>query len=207
LFSSGINWENNLLHNGRGEAYGLEFMASKKRGSMQAWISYTYSKSERQFAELNSGEPFLFKYDRPHSFNMNVSYAFSNKLSISATWIYQTGLPITISDGYIQSPDFNYYTEEAPFYSPNRPYRIETFSEINNLRMRDYHRLDIGLQSSKEKKKGMRTWSFSIYNIYNRQNPYYYYWKYEDNEGITNRKLYQKSLFPILPSVSYSFEF
>ncbi|MDF1573063.1 MAG: TonB-dependent receptor [Bacteroidales bacterium] len=204
-FATGINWQDNLLQSGTGNAYGLEIMTQKKQGQVSGWISYTYSRSFRQFDELNHGEEFVFKYDRPHSVSLNVSYQPTKNISFSLVWVYQTGMPITFSDGYVQSPDFNYY----PTYSPlslNTPSTIKTYSAINNFRMRDYHRLDLGVQFRKEKTRGVRTWNLSIYNAYNRQNPYYYFWKTLEEDGKSVQKLYQRCLFPILPSVSYEFE-
>jgi hypothetical protein len=205
-FSTGINWQDNFLQDGIGSSSGIEFIASKKQGLLTGWLSYTYSKSLQHFDELNMGNTFVFKYDRPHAVNLNLAYHLKKNISLSLVWIYQTGLPITFSDGYILSPDFNYFASDT-YFSRNFPYTIEVFSEINNFRMKDYHRLDLGVQLKKEKKRGQRTWNFSIYNAYNRQNPYYYYWKSVEEDGVTSQKLYQRCLFPILPSVSYSFEF
>jgi hypothetical protein len=76
--------------------------------------------------------------------------------------------------------------------------------------MRSVHRLDFGINFVKEKKKGIRTWNISIYNVYNRQNPFYYYWGMKDsnNDGIAEKPaLFQISIFPVLPSVSYSYCF
>ncbi len=71
--------------------------------------------------------------------------------------------------------------------------------------MRAYHRLDVGLNWERMKKGQLRTWSFSIYNVYNRQNPYYYY--VSDVQGSDMKAIYQQSFFPIIPSVSWKIEF
>lgn len=205
-FSQGINWQDHVLTDGTGESYGIECLLEKNTGVLSGWLSYTYSKTTRNYKELNHGNPFPFRYDRPHSFNINLSYSFSEHFNISALWIYQTGIPITLRNGRIISPDFN-YPDVATYGNLNGPYDIDIFSEINSLRMRDYHRLDIGMQHTKQKKRGKRTWKVSIYNVYNRQNPYYYYWGTKEVDGNTVEQLYQKSLFPIMPSISYSFEF
>lgn len=67
-----------------------------------------------------------------------------------------------------------------------------------------YHRLDIGAQFHKEKKWGERTWEFSVFNIYNRMNPFFYYMQANDRKEIV---LKQVTIFPIIPSVSYSIKF
>ena len=67
-----------------------------------------------------------------------------------------------------------------------------------------YHRLDLGVNIHKEKKWGEATWSFGIYNVYNRKNPFYLYFSYDDN---AHKQLKQISIFPLIPSVSYQFKF
>lgn len=67
-----------------------------------------------------------------------------------------------------------------------------------------HHRLDLSMNFTKQLHKGLRTWTISVYNAYNRLNPYYLYFK---NDKAGNRRLYLFSLFPILPSVSYSYKF
>jgi len=67
-----------------------------------------------------------------------------------------------------------------------------------------YHRLDIGINIHKTKKWGVRTWSIGIYNVYNRKNPFYIHYSYDDNN---KKRLTQISLFPIIPSFSYNIKF
>jgi len=81
---------------------------------------------------------------------------------------------------------------------------------MNGFRMAPYHRLDIGARFSKTKENGnIRTWEVSIYNVYNRQNPFFYFTQSEYNNQTQKSvlKLKQVSLFPIIPSVSYSLKF
>jgi hypothetical protein len=193
--SHATNWYENVLNNGKGKSYGGELMLSKNTGQFTGWLSYTYSRSFRQFEELNNGNWYRFKYDRPHSLNINLSYAFSESLNLSAMWTFQSGSLITLNNVTTNSPDFNY----------NRnTYHLDIYSEKNNIRMESYHRLDVGLEKHKQKKRGETVWRFSIYNLYNKLNPYYYYWGTKKVDGVEHDQLYQKSLFPIIPSVSYT---
>jgi len=86
---------------------------------------------------------------------------------------------------------------------------IEYFENRNGFRMPSYHRLDVGVNLHKEKKWGNRTWSFGLYNAYNRQNPFFLYFTHEYNSQDNQHKkvLKQLSLFPVIPSVTYKFEF
>ena len=70
--------------------------------------------------------------------------------------------------------------------------------------MPNYHRLDISANFKKQKKLGVRTWSLGIYNVYNRQNPYFMYLDYNDSGSAVMK---QVCIFPFIPSFSYSFKF
>jgi hypothetical protein len=82
------------------------------------------------------------------------------------------------------------------------------FGSRNDFRMESYHRLDLGIQFHKQKKNGMQTWEVSLYNAYNQANPFFYYSVWEsNNRGETYSTLKKVTLFPVLPSVSWSFKF
>ena len=96
--------------------------------------------------------------------------------------------------------NFNYYYNDEAVYTFDEAH---IYQGRNSYRLPPYHRLDIGINFTKQKKRGERIWNISIYNVYNRKNPYYIFLKPENNIY----KLYQQSLFPIIPSISYSFKF
>ena len=197
------SFESVIETNGTNTAYGVELMVQKKTGKTTGWVSLSYARSIMSFDNLNNGTPFPFKYDRPLNINLVLIHKISKSLNISSTWTYGTGYPITLP---IESYTYNNKT-------------VLTYSEINSIRMRDFHRLDIAISHTKKLKKGERTWSFSIFNAYNRQNPLYYYLHreiggggiggpgIETNVEVKPFKLHQQSLFPFFPSFSYSFKF
>ena len=95
-------------------------------------------------------------------------------------------------------------------------YEALLYGERNSERMRSYHRLDVGVNYITETKRGRKaTWTFSVYNLYNRRNPYFYYYGDQPmnefllpEDGSYNAlKLYQFSFFPMIPSVSFKMEF
>ncbi len=198
--SANNSWEGNI-ELGSGESYGLEFILRKKYGKLAGWISYTYSKSNRQFESLNGGKPFPYKYDRTHQLNIVCDYLISPKLKLNATWIYATGMAYTLATKkYISF--YNVYMWNAP----DRPSGyINAIEERNNARMPDYHRLDLSLQYTNKRKKTTGTWALSVYNVYARFNPYLIYWDNEDESTSTNLK--SIALFTIIPSLSYRLEF
>jgi hypothetical protein len=199
---SSTNWEN-LVESGDGTAYGLEVLLEKKKGKLTGWIGYTLSWSWRQFDNLNFGEPFYYRYDRRHDVSLAATYDISDRVDIGFVWVYGTGnavsLPTTRFSNYTTVPSIDPTGFSYTAYSS-----AEYFEERNNYRMPAYHRMDIVANLHKPTKYGERTWSLGLYNAYNRQNPFFLY--FSTNE-IGERGLYQISLFPVLPAITYSFKF
>jgi hypothetical protein len=202
------NWRTKVETGGKGTAYGIEFSLRKNYGRLTGCLSYTYSKTTRQYPYINDGNEYVFEYDRPHCGSLGISYQLNDKLTFSAEWVYQTGLPYTPAIGRQYTPDLDTYIDGHPYY-----YEALIYGERNSERMQDYHRLDLALQYTRltKKRKMKSVWSFCIYNVYNRLNPYYYYY----NSGSTGEifypspqydywkvSLYQVSFFPIIPSIS-----
>lgn len=192
-------WESKVETGGIGISKGLEILIQKKSGKMTGWLSYTLSKSERKFENINNGEFFPFKYDRRHDINIVYQYQITERTSFSATWTFGSGLPVTIANSYFLSANLSYNNLDS--ISVNY-YKVNLYGGVNSIRMRTFHKLDISAAFMKPKKHGKRIWNVSIYNVYNRRNPYYYYF---DEKEINDIRLYQKSFFPFIPSLSYSF--
>ncbi|WP_159517737.1 hypothetical protein [Sunxiuqinia indica] len=121
------------------------------------------------------------------------------KVSFSVNWIFASGNYITLATQAFPAIDFDYFRDN---YFDKMFLGAHNYGSINNYKTASYHRLDIGLNFKKQLKKGERNFYFGIYNLYNRMNPYYYYFKSSGD----SRKLYQFSLFPIMPSVSYTYQ-
>ena len=198
------DWRSKVEAGGQGKSYGLEMMTRFNFNRLEGYVGYTYSHTTRQFDNINNGKEYVFEYDRPHSVNINVNYQLTERWSLSALWTYQTGLPFTpvigVQNTPVITPEGNVDFEQANIYG-----------ERNSDRMRDYHRLDLAAKFKTKTEKGRKAeWTFSIYNVYCRQNPYYYYygdkkgdplyWNQFPNEPQT---LWQRSFFPIIPSFSY----
>lgn len=209
FMSSASGWEDKVSA-GRGWAYGVEFLAQKTIGKTTGWLGYTWSKTERLFdrpgQEINYGKVFPAKFDRRHDISLVVAHKFSEKFDIAATWVYSTGNAGSLAlQNYNQPtlPDNSVYN-----YTNSVPY----LSARNNYRMPSYQRLDLGANFRKQKKHGIRTWSFSVYNAYNQMNPFFVYPDYDyiyyNNGTMTSSKSFKKiTIFPIIPSVSYSYKF
>lgn len=200
-----FSWEKNVT-SGKGWSYGAEFLLQKKSGKLSGWIGYTLSWTQMQFDSLNFGNKFYARYDRRHDISLVGIYKLRKEsaengedgITLSATWVYGTGNAITLPISSFIAPNHNPAGSDMGGY-----WNSQEYSEKNAYRMAAYHRLDFGIQFHRTKKHGVRTWEFSIYNVYSRQNPYFYF--VESNNG--RNFLTQVSLFPILPSFSYSFKF
>ena len=200
FLGSSTGWEN-MVCMGRGYAYGLEFLAQKTVGKLTGWFGYTWSRTIRQFdtpgEDLNGGKPFPAKYDRIHDISITLQYKHSDRFDAGLTWVYATGNTATLAMQQI-SVD-NYYGS------------FDFVESRNNFRLPPYHRLDLSVNFHKKKRYGIRTWNISIYNAYNRQNPFIIYPKQTerwDSQGVEySTVLMQRSLFPIIPSVSYIYKF
>ena len=199
FFSDNASWQEKVETEGVGYSMGLEIYLKKNSGRLTGWMSYTLSKAELKFESLNHADYYPFNYDRRHDLSFVFMYQIKKNIDASCTWVYGSGYPITLAFEAHQKIDITSTIQDSG--------EILIFEHKNNYRMRDYHRMDIGLNFKKVKKRGTRIWKLSIYNLYNRKNPFYYFTRTSSKEQINTTKLFQYSLFPILPSVSYSFVF
>jgi hypothetical protein len=195
FYTGFTDWED-MIETGKGRSYGVEFFLQKQFGKTTGWLGYTWSKTERQFENINFGEPFPYKYDRRHDFSIAFTHKLKENIDISATWVYGTGNAFTLPYSQMGTVDFWYYQFSLGFSR-----RIYQFEKRNSSRMPANHRLDLGINFYKQKKKGKRTWILGVYNVYNRKNAFYL--EYDSS----NQQMIGVSIFPILPYVSYKFEF
>jgi hypothetical protein len=181
------------LRIGKGYSYGIETLLRKNEGLFTGWISYTYSRSFRIIPEINSGNKYNAPYDKPHSVNVVANYDISQRVSVSATWVYATGLPVTFPTGRAE-----YGNAIIPIYSNRNAYR-----------MPDYHRLDLSVSLKGKDKPGKKwhgEWNFSVYNAYNRHNSWSINFTQDDLDP--NKTYAEKTyLFAIIPALTYNFKF
>jgi outer membrane receptor for ferrienterochelin and colicin len=184
------NWEDKV-EMGKAWSYGAELFLQRKKGKTTGMMGYTLSWTNRQFENLNFGNKFPYRYDRRHDLKAAIVHKLSKRVELSADWVFGTGQAITLP------------TEK---YVDNNGNEILVYKERNGFRMSSYHRMDIAASFTKVKKKHTRTWIWSIYNVYNRRNPFYIYLGTKDVAPF-NPVFKQVSLFPFLPSFTYQFKF
>ena len=201
FFGSSDTWENKVCL-GKGWAYGVEFLVQRSFGKTTGWVGYTWAHAKRQFDRegmtINDGKVFPAKYDRRHDISVTVQHKFNDRFDMSGTWVFSSGNCGTLGTQIYEGlPDGWGYIPQLQAL------------ERNNFRMGNYHRLDLSMNFHKQKKHGIRTWNLSVYNAYNHNNPFLVYTSYGFDEITHQEKkvLMQASLFPIIPSVSYSYKF
>ena len=141
-------------------------------------------------------------YDRTHDFSLVFNRKISRRADFSATWVYGTGNALTFPLGKYNLENVGPYDFEN-----NYDEEVYLYGDKNSVRAEAYHRLDIGFNFRREKLRGTRTWNISIYNVYNRRNPYSYYPNEISSVNANEVKISRRTLFPFMPSVSYSFVF
>ena len=209
FMGSSEKWDEKVV-TGRGWAYGVELLYQRHVGSLTGWIGYTWSKSMRLFDRpgqvLNNGNPFPAKYDRRHDISIVLNYKINDRIDLSATWVFSSGNAATLSlQEYAQAQ------EQANEYADIDPEGWSGYlsmpGERNAYRMPDYHRMDLSANFHRKFRRCSRTINVSVYNLYNRKNPYMIYESHEYNYQNYNGALVKLSIFPILPSVAYTLKF
>jgi hypothetical protein len=188
-----------VILNGKGRSYGIEFMLRKNTGKFNGWISYTLSRAEQQTPGRNSLEPgindgkwYKSGYDKLHNLSITSTYILNNKWIFGGVFSLQSGQPVTYPHG-----QYEYGGIIVP-----------SFGNRNEDRLPIYHHLDLSATyiPKPNKQKGWQSeWVFSIYNIYNRQNAASI--KFRQNEDTGTNEAVKFSIFGIVPGVTYNFKF
>ncbi|HYC84295.1 MAG TPA: TonB-dependent receptor [Chryseosolibacter sp.] len=185
---------------GRSWSYGLEFMVYKKEGRFIGMATYTWSKTLRKIPGVNRGATFPANHDRRHVLNLQAVYDLNDKWTFGGTFTYNTGRPLTLPSG-----KYEYGT-----YNP------DVITERNSYLLPDFHRLDLSATLNPRKnlnRKLKAQWVVTIYNVYNRRNPFTVYTRTrQDKDGNvigdgTEKEARLIYLFPILPFITYNFKF
>jgi hypothetical protein len=184
------NVESQLIY-GHGRAYGLELYARKKVGKLTGWISYTLSRTERQFPGVNNDTWYPATQDRTHDLSVVGIYKLNKKWTLSSDFVYYTGNAVTWPSG-------KYEVEGQVAF---------LYTSRNGYRMPPYNRLDFSatLQGKKTRKTDSY-WIFSCYNVYGRENPYSISFEQDPSDPAKTQAV-QYALFRWVPSVSYNFKF
>jgi hypothetical protein len=188
-------FEKDLLF-GKGRAYGVELFVKKNKGKFTGWVSYTLQKSERLIEPLNNSDWYPSRYDRTHTLNVVGQYELNKKWSFGANFAYVTGVP--------------YSLPVQQFQIEGKAYPLTPVGTRGNLRVPDYNRLDISATKKNKKalfKKGESEWVFSVYNLYNRRNPFSIYTRPTEEDPTKTEAVRLSIIGSFVPAVTYNFKF
>lgn len=193
---TGLDDTENSFVFGKGWSYGAEFFVNKTKGRLTGWVGYTLSWTWRKFPQLNFGEKYPAKYDRRNDMSIVAIYELNKKWRFSSSFVFGTGNAVTL---------------------PQRFYIVggiltQEYSRINEYRLPAYHRIDFAAiltPKKNAKRKWKSEWVFSVYNTYNRKNPYFIYFDQTGNpfNGTLEIQAKQVSLFPVIPAITWNVKF
>ncbi|MCB9283991.1 MAG: TonB-dependent receptor [Lewinellaceae bacterium] len=197
------NWQNKVAV-GKGWSYGAEWLVKRNLRKFSGWAAYTLSFTRRQFDEVNLGEPFPFRFDRRHNLHLAGALSLGRRWQVSLVWTYGSGIATTLPRSSYQFNLFNLLYSDVP---PQFPFILDVsnFGKKNDVRLPSYHRLDLEVKFTLDKKRFQHQFTLGAYNVYNRYNPLYYTLseRVDGDTGEIGPKYIKVALMPALPSVRY----
>ncbi|HLP20437.1 MAG TPA: TonB-dependent receptor plug domain-containing protein, partial [Chitinophagales bacterium] len=204
-------WEDQVIGGGKGRSYGTEVYVARTKGKITGSVSYTLSWSERKFASLSNNEYFPYKYDRRHNLAAQLTFLVGRHFELGAAYVYGSGNMFSIPGqsyhtfGVLSAYDYWLSQGQNSAYTNDL---IGIYPGRNNARLPSYQHLDLSFTYRKQVKRLQHAFNFSVYNVYNHYNIFAVYSDYRTNDDGSRSLVYKKlSLFPILPSVSYTVKF
>lgn len=182
------DWERGFKP-GQGRSWGTELDFGYNDGRTEVNVYYTLSWTQRKFDDFYRGW-YSDRNDNRHKLTLMARHKFSKRFELYGAWNYHTGNRITLSSH--QTPD-----------------GMNVFPEPNNVKLPDYHRLDVGMNFVRNTKRGNTSiWNLSVYNAYCRTNPIMAMEEYKSLGGkvIANYGS-AMGIIPIIPTFSYTLKF
>ncbi|XZF13800.1 carboxypeptidase-like regulatory domain-containing protein [Chitinophagaceae bacterium MMS25-I14] len=201
LFDNSDRWQDKVVQ-GTGDAYGAELYLDKSWGPLSTSIAYTLSWNWRKFATINNGEAFPYKYDRRHNIKAMATYKVKKGVRFTANWIFMSGEAFTLPDQVYPDFDNNLLITKGSATSTSYTYH---YTKWNDYRLPAIHRLDLGIDFVKNKKKSVRTWSLGVFNAYARKNIMFVTLTNDVAQGTL--KLQGLSFIQFIPYITYKLKF
>ena len=180
------------LLSGQGRTYGLELSIKKKTGKLNGTLTYTLSRSERLIEGINDDDWYNSNFDKPHDLSFVFNFQPNRRNTFSVNFVYGSGRPTTAPVGNYKS--LNGLT-------------VPLYSDRNQVRIPDYHRLDLAYTLGKGYKRDQKfqtSWTISIYNVYGRQNAFSVFFTQAAFQATQANKL--AILGSAFPSITFNLE-
>lgn len=188
-------FEGDLLF-GNGRAYGTELYVKKNKGKLTGWFSYTLARTERKIEGINNNGWFPARFDKTHNLSVVALYQLNDRWSFSSNFAFNTGTPATFP------------TNRFEWGGWALPQNVN--DSRNAARIPAYHRLDLGATLKSKKKLfgiGQGEWVFSVYNAYNRRNPFSMYVRQNEDNNLKTEAVRYAVIGSVIPAVTYNFKF
>ena len=190
-----IDDENDFVF-GTGRSFGAELFIKKNKGDLTGWIGYTLSRTDRKFPDIKNGERYPAKFDRTHDLSVVANYELNDKWQFGGVFVFGTG---------------NAFTPLRSFYVIDQKFNAR-YGDRNSARIDDYHRIDLSATwtpRGRSYRGFASSWTFSVYNSYNRLNPFFIYYTTETDDNFTSASgtAVKVALFPVIPSITWNFKF
>jgi hypothetical protein len=187
--------EGDLLF-GDGRAYGAEFFVKKNKGRLTGWTSYTLARTERKVVGINNSDWFPARFDKTHNLSVVALYDFGTRWSVSANFAFSSGTPATFP------------TNRFEWGGITNAHNID--DSRNAARIPPYHRLDLSATRKNRRKlfgSGETEWVFSLYNAYNRRNPFSVFVRQNETDPRITEAVRFAVFGSVVPAVTYNFKF
>lgn len=181
---------------GKGRAYGVEFYVKKAKGKFNGWVSYTLARTERKIEGLNQNQWFPSRIDKTHNLAIVGIYDLNKRWTFSTNFTLSTGTPASFPTNKFIWQD---YALPHNYYDTRNAYRIPAS-----------HRLDLAATRQTKYaffKHGTGEWVFSIYNVYNRRNPFSVFVRQNETDPTKTEAVRYAVFGSIIPAVTYNFKF
>ena len=188
IFPPLTNWES-CYRSGKGRSWGAEIDFGYDNGRTEANVYYTLSWSQRKFDDFYRGW-YSDRNDNRHKLTIMARHKFTKRFEIYGAWNWHSGNRVTMA---------THETDDEKYL----------YTQPNNVKLPDYHRLDVGMNFVRNTKRGNTSiWNLSIYNAYCRPNPITASIE-SRSEGDRRFSLYGMSVgvIPIVPTFSYTLKF
>ncbi len=201
----------NLVTKGKGNARGIEFLIEKKYGKFKGFITYNFSDAKRKFRELNRGEVFQARYNRPHLLNIAGTFDIGKQWSVGMIFNLMSGARQTFSyNRYLSLYEFGENITDDYGYHSSGNWDIFSYQR-NGYQLPVYHRLDLSVSYRFKAFLTTNTITLGVYNAYNSKNAYDLQQIYtplhniNDFETLNFYQTNEKVLFVMIPFLNLNF--
>ncbi|MFN8310130.1 MAG: TonB-dependent receptor [Chitinophagales bacterium] len=201
------NWQQQVMTNGIGRSYGAEFYVGRTFGRINGAVAYTLSWSDRKFSEVNDGKFYPYKYDRRHNLAAQLTFQATKNIELGLSYVYGSGyhytLPVQYFYTYSGNTNFDYL--HSINTATSRGESVPVYTSRNGYQLPSFQHLDVSFTWHKKKKYVEHEVNVSVYNVYSHFNQFAVYSEIKFNpDGTVSRTYKQVSLFPVLPSITYT---